>query len=77
MGIPWAIYDRYKYVTLTADVMFVIRIAFLICLSRGIRMYTCEHVPNRKAAQLSSSLKKLINLYAQGGFTVRTIMMDM
>ena len=37
MGIPRAIYERYKYVTLTADVMFVNGIAFLVSLSRGIR----------------------------------------
>ena len=43
MGIPWAIYERYKYVTLTADVMFVNRIVFLVSLSRGIRFYTAEH----------------------------------
>ena len=49
MGIPRAIYERYKYVTLTADVMFVNRIAFLVSLSRGIRFYTAEHVPNQKA----------------------------
>ena len=76
MGIPRGLYERHKYVTLTADVMFVNGIAFWVSLSRGIGMYTCEHVPTRKAAQLSSSLKRVINLYARGGFTVRTIMMD-
>ena len=57
--------------------MFVNGIALFVSFSREIRMYTCEHVPNRKAVQLSSSLKQIINLYARGGFTVRTIMMDM
>ena len=52
-------------------------IAFLVSLSRGIIMYTCEHVTNRKAKQLSRSLRQIINLYAQGGFKVRTVMMDM
>ena len=73
MGIPRGLYERHTHVTLTADVMFVNGIAFLVSLSRGIRMYTCEHVPNQKVAQLSSSLKKTINLYARRGFTVRTI----
>ena len=77
MGIPQGLYERHNYITLTADVMFVNGIVFLVSLSRGIRMYTCEHVPNQKPAQLSSSLKKIINLYARGGITVRTIMMDM
>ena len=76
MGIPRVIYERYNYVTLTADVMFINGIAFLVSLSRGIRLYTCEHVPNRKAKQLAKSLRRIVNLYARGVFTVRTIMMD-
>ena len=46
MGIPRAIYERYKDLVLTADVMFVNGIAFLVTLSRGIRLYTTEHLPN-------------------------------
>ena len=57
MGIPRELYEPHKYVNLTTEVMFVNGIAFLVTLSRGIRMYTCEHVPNQKAAQLSRSLK--------------------
>ena len=57
--------------------MFVNIIAFLVSLSRGIRLHTCEHVPNLKAKQLSKSLRRIVNLYARGGFRVRTIMMDM
>ena len=67
MGIPKGIYERYKYVILTADVMFVNGIAFLVSLSRGIRLYTCEHVPARKAHHLAKSLRRIINLYARGG----------
>ena len=77
MGIPRAIYERYKDIVLTADVMFVNGIAFLVTLSRGIRLYTTEHLPNRKKDQLARSLSRITNLYARGGFCVRTIMMDM
>ena len=77
MGIPRAIYERYKDIVLTADVMFVNGIAFLVTLSRGIRLYTTEHLPNRKKDQLARSLRRIMNLYARGGFCVRTIMMDM
>ena len=35
MGIPRAIYERYKDIVLTADVMFANGIAFLVTLSRG------------------------------------------
>ena len=74
MGIPKGIYERYKYIVLTADVMFVNGIVFLVSLSRGIGLYTTENVPNRKANQLSGSLNKIVNLYARGGFCVRTLL---
>ena len=77
MGMPRAIYERYKDIVLTADVMFVNGIAFLVTLSRGIRLYTTEHLTNRKKDQLARSLNRITNLYARGGFRVRTIMMDM
>ena len=68
MGIPRALYERHNYVTLTAYVMFVNGIAFWVSLSRGIRLYTCEHVPNQKAKQLAKSVRRIVNLYARGGF---------
>ena len=76
MSIPRAIYERYKDIVLTADVMFVNGIAFLVTLSRGIRLYTTEHIPNRKKDQLTRSLNRITDLYTRGGFRVRTIMMD-
>ena len=77
MGIPRRLYERHKSVTLTVDMMFMNGISFLATLSRGIILFTCEHVPSRKAAQLSSSLRKVVNVYGRGGFTVCTILMDM
>ena len=66
MGIHRVLYERHKYVTLTSDMMFVNGVVFFVSLSRGIRMYTCEHVPNRKAVQLSISLKrKLTNTHEE------------
>ena len=44
MGIPRALYEHHKYVTLTADVMFVNGIAFLVSCSRGIRLYRCVNM---------------------------------
>ena len=77
IGIPRNIFERHKLVTLTADLMSVNAIPFLVTLSRDIRLFTCEHVPCRTAAQLSKSLVKVLWLYARGGFRVNTIMMDM
>jgi hypothetical protein len=67
----------HKVVTLTADLMFVSGIPFLVTLSRGIRLYTAEYMLTRTADQLGSGLKKVLNLYCRGGFIVRVILMDM
>ena len=58
LGIPLEIYRANWYVTLGADVMFVNGLAFLVTLSRGIRLYTTEHLPSRTAKQLDRCLKK-------------------
>jgi hypothetical protein len=70
-------YVLHKFVTLTADLMFVSGIPFLVTLSRGIRLYTAEYMPTRTVDQLGSSLKKVLSLYQRGGFIVRVILMDM
>ena len=75
--IPRDFYELHKFVTLTADVMFVNGIAFLTTLSRKIRMFTAEHIPTRTGPQLISSLTKVAKLYSRGGFIVRVILMDM
>ena len=76
ISIPRDYYELHKFVTLCADVMFVNGVAFLSTFSRDIRFFTAEHVPSRTAKQLGSSLKKIIRLYAKGGFVVRLILMD-
>ena len=62
--------------TLTADVMYVNDIKFLTTRSQRIRLLTAEFIPTRTAAQLSSSVKKKINLYAKAGFVVNVVLMD-
>ena len=56
--------------------MFVNGIEFLVTLSRDIILYTCEHIPTRTAKQLSKSLRRIVNIYARGGFSICIIMMD-
>ena len=45
--------------------------------SRDIRLITGEYIPSRSAVMLSSALTKVVRLYAQGGFVVRLVLMDM
>ena len=75
--IPRDYYVLHKFVTLTADLMFVNSVAFLVTLSRGIRMHTAEYMPTWTVDQLDSGLTKVLNLYRRGGFVVRVILMDM
>ena len=35
-----------------------------------------EHTPSRTAKQLGSSITKVVNLYARGGFVTNTVLMD-
>eukprot|EP00804_Cyclotella_cryptica_P002560 CCRYP_010401-RA/>CCRYP_010401-RA protein AED:0.15 eAED:0.13 QI:0/0/0/0.5/1/1/8/0/1350 len=77
VAIPKDYYELHKFVTLTADVMFVNGIPLFTTLSRDLRMFTAEHLPSRTAKQLSGSLNKVLNIYRRGGFTVRVVLMDM
>ena len=76
--IPRYFYGLHKFVTLTADVMFVNGVPFLVTLSCKIRLFTVEFLPSCTAAKLTDYLVKVSKskLYARGGFTVRTILMD-
>ena len=78
LGIPDDFHRLHRFITLVGDVMFVNGVAFLITLSRRIRLFTAEHVPSRTAKQLGSSLMKVVKgLYARNGYVVQTILMDL
>jgi hypothetical protein len=74
--IPDNTHRLHKFVVLTADVMFVNSIAFLITLSWKLRLATVEQLPTRTATQLSNSLTKMVRLNACTGFIIHVIMMD-
>ena len=74
--IPRDLYDIYKFVTLTADVMFVNSMEFLTNLSRDIIFFTAKHLPSLTYNNLSSSLIKKTKLYGRGNFIVHVIQTD-
>ena len=47
LKIPRDFYRLHKSVTLTADLMFVSGLPFLVTYSKGIKMTTAEYVPGR------------------------------
>jgi hypothetical protein len=74
--VPRSLVELNKMVTLAADVFFVDGTAFLITMLRRIKFMTAEHVPIRTAKSLAKHIDQVINVYAQVGFIVRTILMD-
>ena len=77
LGIPQDFYLLNKFLTLTADIMFVSSIPFLVTFSRKIKMITSEYVLSRTAQKLANSLTKIVNTYARGGFVIYLALMDM
>ena len=57
--------------------MFVSGVPFFVTYSRKIKFLTAEYLPRRTAKQLANALRKVICLYACGGFVVRHTMMGM
>ena len=76
MSIPLDFYRLHKKLTLTADVMFVGGLPFLVTFTRKLKFRTAEFVPNRTAKMLAKSLKKVIALYARDGFIINLALMD-
>ncbi len=76
VAIPWQLVDANKAVTLAVDVFFVDEIAFLITVSRRIKLVTTKHLPVRTATSLSKHLQRVLLVYGRANFQVRSILMD-
>jgi hypothetical protein len=57
--VPKEIIDLNKDITITADVMFVDGLGFMITFSRKIKFTTKEYVEKRTKANLINALKKV------------------
>ena len=75
--IPRDWYKLNKCVTLTAVVMFVCVLPLFATLSGKIKLVTAQYMPTKKAGQLAKSLRKIVKLYAKGGFIVRLVLMPL
>jgi hypothetical protein len=63
VDISRCIIERYKFMTLAADVMFVSGIAFFVIISQDIRFVTIEFISRHTAKELANALSHLIHLY--------------
>jgi hypothetical protein len=76
VSVPRELVAANAAVTLAADVFFVDGMAFLVTVSRWVKFITAKHVPVRMATSLSKHIKRVLLVYGQAGFRVRTILMD-
>jgi hypothetical protein len=74
--IPEDIVALNKDVTLTADVILVDGLGFLVTASRDMKFTTDEYVPNRSKANLINSLKRAFEIYSKGGFNIKTALVE-
>eukprot|EP00804_Cyclotella_cryptica_P023430 CCRYP_020847-RA/>CCRYP_020847-RA protein AED:0.40 eAED:-0.81 QI:0/-1/0/1/-1/1/1/0/516 len=76
VAIPRDFVRLHKFVTLTADIMFVNGIPFLLMWSRGIQLITVEFLPRRTAKIIVEKLTRVLQMYHRAGFVVQTALMD-
>ena len=65
-----------RIITITAYVFFVDGTPFLTTVARRMKFITAEHVSVRTASNLSKHIMRVLVVYKQAGFVVRTILMD-
>ena len=65
-SIPHDLYECIINVTLTADVMFVNGLPFLVTLSQDIKLASVEFLPSHMVKQLTSALQKVLIVYRRG-----------
>ena len=75
--IPKKIKEQNKMVMLTANIIFVNQIPFIIMYRWGVRLITVEWIPNRTTKQLAINSTKVLQLYTYAGLIIQTILMDM
>ena len=75
-NIPMQIMQQYKYVTISADIMKVTGIPFLMTISRHIKFGSAGKLDNMKNSHIIKHFKALIGTYVTRGFRVTIILAD-
>ena len=75
MTCPKELVDINREITLTADVMFVNQVPFLITLGWHIGLVTTNHLPRWIAKHIAKILSRVVHVYNRGGFKVQTMFM--
>ena len=54
-SIPWEFIQNYKYITLTADLMFLNGLCCIVMMSKGMNLITVEFSPKWRVQQLANN----------------------
>ena len=73
---PNTIIEQYGNIMLSADVMHVNGIPFFVTRSRHIHFGTVDVLPSLQATDIGAALRRVVNIYARGGFQVTMALMD-
>lgn len=74
--LPPKIQERYRHVTLCADVMFVNGIPFFVTTSRNIRFSTVAVLPNRSNSSIMKVIRSVNQIYRKRGFCLQYLLGD-
>ena len=76
VNIPPHLYERYKEVSLSIDIMFINKVAFFVTKSRNLRFGPSEHITSINHKIILTCIKKLRSVYRLGGFKITHIDSD-
>ena len=76
LTIPISIYNKYKHITLCADVMKVNTIHFFLYISKRQYFFTFEFIEEQKADHFMMAMNNMNTLYLYCGFQITQAKMD-
>ena len=74
--VPPEILALHRDIVLAIDIMFINKIAFLITISRGLRIGSIHALDNRQVPTIRDSLRAVLQRYQRRGFRIQTILAD-
>ena len=74
--IPLVVHERYREVTICGDIMHVNGQPILATISRHLRFGTMEALTSKGTRELLRAIDSVAKAYREGGFIVRTVLLD-
>ena len=74
--VPTSIMNMHCSVTLTIDVMFINKVAFLITTSKNLKFGTVEAISDRQVTTIVAKIQSVCQVYHHRGFQVSVILGD-